>query len=62
MLEVIVGPVLAVLVTLKLTDLNLKKQNKTTTTIRTITIQIMIGFFSNHPTNKDMRKKKIHWK
>jgi len=29
MLEVIVGPVLAVLVTLKLTDLNLKKQNKT---------------------------------
>jgi hypothetical protein len=29
MLEVIVGPVLAVLVTLKLTDLNLKKQEKT---------------------------------
>jgi hypothetical protein len=29
MLEVIVGPVLAVLVTLKLTDLNLKKQSKT---------------------------------
>jgi len=29
MLEVIVGPVLAVLVTLKLTDLNLKKQQKT---------------------------------
>jgi hypothetical protein len=29
MLEVIVGPVLAVLVTLKLTDLNLKKQDKT---------------------------------
>jgi hypothetical protein len=28
MLEVIVGPVLAVLVTLKLTDLNLKKQDK----------------------------------
>ena len=28
MLEVIVGPVLAVLVTLKLTDLNLKKQEK----------------------------------
>jgi hypothetical protein len=29
MLEVIVGPVLAVLVSLKLTDLNLKKQSKT---------------------------------
>lgn len=28
MVEVIVGPVLAVLVTLKLTDLNLKKQEK----------------------------------
>jgi hypothetical protein len=28
MLEAIVGPVLAVLVTLKLTDLNLKKQEK----------------------------------
>ena len=28
MLEVIVGPVLAVLVTLKLTDLNLEKQEK----------------------------------
>ena len=29
MVEVIVGPVLAVLVTLKLTDINLKKQSKT---------------------------------
>ena len=34
MLEVIVGPVLAVLVSLKLTDLNLKKQSKTIAELR----------------------------
>ena len=34
MLEVIVGPVLAVLVTLKLSDMNLKKQGKEITALR----------------------------
>jgi hypothetical protein len=35
MLEVIVGPVLAVLVSLKLTDLNLKKQAERITALET---------------------------
>lgn len=43
MLEVIVGPVLAVLVSLKLTDLNLKKQAERITALETKVEELQIA-------------------